>query len=60
MEGFETREAAEREAIKQGSQRDDGRPRYVCKDNNGRWHITLHPEYFKDAHRVQAPKASHA
>lgn len=60
MEGFQTREAAEREAIKQGSQSNDNRPRYVCKDNKGRWHITVHPEYFKDAHRVQSPKESQA
>jgi hypothetical protein len=58
MEGFPTREAAERAANERGVQRNDNRPRYVCKDNNGRWHITVHPEYFKDAYRVEAANKS--
>ncbi len=58
MAGFQTREAAERAAIERSSQRTDNRPLYVCKDNNGKWHITSHPEYFKDAYRVRVETQS--
>jgi len=53
MQGFPTREDAERAAVNRLSH--ENRPPYVCKDNNGVWHITSHPEYFKDAYRVRPP-----
>lgn len=56
VHGFQTREDAERAAIARLSR--EHRPLYVCKDNNGRWHITSHPEYFKDAYRVRPPSPS--
>jgi hypothetical protein len=60
MDGFQTRKDAERAAIERDSQRNDNRPRYVCKDNNGKRHITVHPEYFKGAYRVPSPTKSEA
>jgi len=56
MQGFHTREDAERAAmaaINHVSR--EHRPLYVCKDNNGVWHITSHPEHFKDAYRIRPP-----
>lgn len=50
---FQTREDAEQAVIDQ--QPRHSRTLYVCKDNNGRWLITAHPEYFKDAYRVRVP-----
>jgi len=54
MNTFPTREAAEQAVLLRASR--DTRPLYVCKDNNGTWLITVHPEYFKDAHQVRLPK----
>ncbi len=54
MNTFPTREAAEQAVIERASR--DTRPRYVCKDNNGMWLITAHPEYLDDAYQVRFPK----
>jgi len=54
MNTFPTREAAEQAAL-QGASRNT-RPLYVCKDNNGTWLVTAHPECFKDAYRVRSPE----
>jgi len=54
MNTFPTREAAEQAVIERASR--DPRPLYVCKDNNGTWLITAHPEYFKEAYQVQLPR----
>lgn len=54
MNTFSTREAAEQAALPRASR--GTRPLYVCKDNNGTWLITAHPEYFKDAYRVRPPE----
>ena len=54
MNTFPTREAAEQAVVERASH--DPRPLYVCKDNNGKWLITAHPEYFKDAYRVRSPE----
>ena len=51
VHNFQTREDAERAVLDQPSR--DPRALYVCKDNNGKWLITTHPEYFKDAYRVR-------
>jgi len=51
---FPTREDAEQAVLLRVPR--DTRPLYVCKDNNGRWLITAHPEYFKDAYQVRSPK----
>ena len=54
MNTFPTREDAEQAALLRASH--DTRPLYVCKDNNGTWLITVHPEYFKDVYQVRLPK----
>ncbi len=56
LPGFPSRAAAERAALDRPAP--DNRPLYVCKDNNGRWHITSHPEYYKDAFQVKRPLPS--
>ena len=52
MDSFQTREAAEQAALQRAPR--DTHPLYVCKDNNGKWLITTHPEYFKDAYRIRS------
>ena len=54
MNTFPTREDAEQVALLRAPY--DTRHLYVCKDNNGTWLITPHPEYFKDAYQVRLPK----
>jgi len=54
MNTFPTREAAEQAVIERASR--DTCLLYVCKDNNGMWLITAHPEYLEDAYQVRLPK----